>query len=122
MQNTDLPHIVKEAVNGPHAVLCFYTPPMDAQLTKACVRAAGAYNAFAPTEINRVIDEIAGLDANVQFVLARELSMALYVYQSSVPVEQLIHLLQPTRPDELDAIQDMPFELPTRPIVRAWWD
>ena len=123
MQVNTLPDLVKAAVCGDTCrFLTFYTEPLNAQDTKACVDAVGGYNEFESSAVNQAIDEIAQLDPNVRFILAREYSMALYVWRSKLPVPQLMSILEHARPDELDPTDDETGDNTEYGIVRAWWD
>ena len=123
MQVNNLPDLVNAAVNGEaFRLVTFSTDPMDADLTKACVTAAGICNGFEPVAVNRAIDAIVKHDPSVQFVLARELSMALYVCDSTLSINRLISLLRQAKPNELaPANFSSPFTFGTA-LVRAWWD
>ena len=84
--------------------------------------ATGTYNGFEPVAVNRAIDAIAKRDPSVQFVLARELSMALYVCDSTLSINRLISLLRLAKPDELAPANFSSLFTFGTALVRAWWD
>ena len=123
MQVNTLPDLVKAAVSSDTCrFLTFYTEPLNADDTKACVNAVGGYNGFESDLVNQAIDEIARLDPRTHFVLAREDSMALYIWHSTVPVARLKQILQQANPDELNPTKDMSSVYSHYGILRAWWD
>ena len=123
MQVNNLPDLVNAAVNGQTCrFITFYTDLLNAEETKACVSAVGGYNGFESSAVNQAIDEIVKLDRHVHFVLDREHSIALYVWHSTLPFDQLMTILQRANPDELDPTKEMSFAYSEHGIVRAWWD